>query len=70
MEQDIRWEQRFSNYVKALHKLTQAVDYINHKFIDEDEPIDENDSDYVLDEMIREGSISDLNTLTSWPGRQ
>jgi hypothetical protein len=29
MEKDIRWEQRFSNYVKALDKLRQSVDYIN-----------------------------------------
>jgi hypothetical protein len=30
MGQDIRWEQRFANYNKALAKLTQAVDYIKH----------------------------------------
>ena len=29
MEQDIRWKQRFSNYVKALNKLSEAVIYIN-----------------------------------------
>lgn len=34
MEQDIRWEQRFSNFVKALRKLSQAVEYIQHNFID------------------------------------
>lgn len=27
MEHEIRWEQRFSNFVRALNKLTQAVDY-------------------------------------------
>ena len=54
MEQDIRWKQRFSNFVKALHKLTQAVEYIRHNFIDEDEPIDDSDLGHVLDEIIKE----------------
>jgi nucleotidyltransferase substrate binding protein (TIGR01987 family) len=57
MEQEIRWEQRFSNFEKALHKLSQAVEYIKHNFLNEDEPIDESDSGYVLDEMIKEGLI-------------
>lgn len=57
MEQGIRWEQRFSNFVKALRKLSQAVEYIKHNFIDEDEPIDDSDKGYVLDEMIKEGLI-------------
>jgi nucleotidyltransferase substrate binding protein (TIGR01987 family) len=57
MEWDIRWEQRFSNYVKALHKLTQAIDYIKHNFISEDEPIDDSNLSYILDEIIREGLI-------------
>lgn len=57
MEQDIRWEQRFSNFLKALRKLSQAVEYIKHNFIDEDEPIDDSDLGYVLDEMIKEGLI-------------
>jgi len=57
MEQEIRWEQRFSNFVKALRKLSQAVEYIKHNFIDEEEPIDDSDLGYVLDEMIKEGLI-------------
>lgn len=57
MEQDIRWEQRFSNFVKALHKLTQAVEYIKNNFINEAEPIDGSDLGYILDEIIREGLI-------------
>lgn len=57
MEQDIRWEQRFSNFVKALHKLTQAVEYIGHNFTDDDKPVDDSDLGYVLDEMIKEGVI-------------
>ena len=35
MEQDIRWKQRFSNFVKALNKLSEAVSYINTNFDDE-----------------------------------
>ncbi len=49
--------QRFSNFVKALSKLSQAVEYIKHNFLDEDEPIDDSASGYVLDEMIKEGLI-------------
>lgn len=41
MEQDIRWEQRFSNFVKALNKLSQAVEYIKHNFNEKDETINE-----------------------------
>ncbi len=57
MEQDIRWEQRFANFNKALKKLNQAVEYIRHNFLDEDEPIDDSDLGFVLDEMIKEGLI-------------
>lgn len=57
MEQGIRWEQRFSNFVKALRKLSQAVEYIKQHFIDEDKPVGGGDVDHVLDEMIREGLI-------------
>jgi nucleotidyltransferase substrate binding protein (TIGR01987 family) len=52
MEQDIRWEQRFSNYIKALHKLDQAVGYIKSNLND-----NESNQDIVLDEMIKEGLI-------------
>lgn len=57
MEPDIRWKQRFSNFVRALHKLSQAVEYIKHNFMEEDDPIDEGDLGFVLDEMIKEGLI-------------
>ena len=55
MGKDIRWEQRFANYRKALHKLTQAIDYIKAK----SSPIESEESDpqYVLDEIIKEGLI-------------
>ena len=53
MEQDIRWEQRFSNYRKALHKLTQAIQYIKNA---SDTQTDENEQ-IVLDEIVKEGLI-------------
>lgn len=53
--QDIRWQQRFSNYIKALEKLNQAVNKIKTDY-----PIDENgniNSDAFLDDIIKEGVI-------------
>ena len=55
MAQDIRWEQRFFNYRKAVEKLRQAVKYIKDKFEEEDEDIDQAES--VLDEVLKEGLI-------------
>jgi len=48
--EDIRWEQRFLNYNKALKKLAEAIGYIK---ID----IDDNSTDVVLGEIIKEGLI-------------
>lgn len=54
MELDIRWQQRFANYVKALHKLTQAVEYIRaYTGIDVDSKV----LDTTLDEIMKEGLI-------------
>jgi nucleotidyltransferase substrate binding protein (TIGR01987 family) len=53
--QDIRWQQRFSNYVKAFLKLEEAVLKIKKKYqIQEDGTIDE---DSFLDDIIKEGLI-------------
>lgn len=52
MEKDIRWEQRFSNYIKAVDKLSQSVKYIQENFTTEASLEDE-----ILDEMIKEGII-------------
>lgn len=55
---DIRWEQRFSNFVKALDKLSQSVNYIKRKYSeDEDTAINNEELLSVLDEMIKEGLI-------------
>ena len=50
---DIRWEQRFSNFLKAFDKLKQSVEYISNIF----EIRDDTDEDVILDEMIKEGLI-------------
>ncbi|AOW20589.1 nucleotidyltransferase substrate binding protein [Urechidicola croceus] len=54
-KEDIRWEQRFSNYVKAFSKLDQAVTKIKEDFeIDDEGNIDD---DEFLDDIIKEGLI-------------
>ncbi|TDS18884.1 nucleotidyltransferase substrate binding protein (TIGR01987 family) [Maribacter caenipelagi] len=54
-KEDIRWEQRFSNYVKAFNKLDQAVTKIKEDYaVDEDGNIDD---DEFLDDIIKEGVI-------------
>jgi nucleotidyltransferase substrate binding protein (TIGR01987 family) len=53
--QDIRWQQRFSNYVKAFVKLEEAVLKIKEEYnIDENGTIAE---DNFLDDIIKEGLI-------------
>lgn len=49
MEQDVRWIQRFSNFLKALEKLRQSVVYLEQHNPDQNEE--------VLTEMIKEGLI-------------
>jgi nucleotidyltransferase substrate binding protein (TIGR01987 family) len=57
MEQGIRWQPRFSNFEKALQKLSQAIEYIKQNFTDKNDPIDDSKYGFVLDEMIKEGLI-------------
>ena len=54
-KKDIRWEQRFSNFTKALNKLEQAVDTIKSSFYS-DGAFDENGMD-AEDELLKEGLI-------------
>lgn len=57
-DNDIRWEQRFSNYKKALKKLSDAVYYIKNKLAKEEQSSDTNqNASDVLDEIIKEGLI-------------
>jgi nucleotidyltransferase substrate binding protein (TIGR01987 family) len=51
---NIRWEQRFSNYLKAFEKLSQSVSYIQLNTV---EDIGNNGRSVVLLEMIQEGLI-------------
>jgi nucleotidyltransferase substrate binding protein (TIGR01987 family) len=54
-KKDIRWEQRFSNYNKALKKLSDAITFIKE---DSNNPIvGSASSEEVLDEIIKEGLI-------------
>jgi nucleotidyltransferase substrate binding protein (TIGR01987 family) len=51
---DIRWEQRFSNYIKALDKLTESVIYIQDNFDKLNQSIEKSE---VLSELIQDGLI-------------
>lgn len=53
--QEIRWEQRFSNFKKALHKLTQAVDYLENQL--ESVRAKSLKDQTVLKEILKEGLI-------------
>ncbi|MFV8341269.1 nucleotidyltransferase substrate binding protein [Flavobacterium sp. XS2P39] len=55
--EDIRWEQRFSNFNKALRKLEESVVYIKHNFLGKKDELDSENSDHVVDELIKEGLI-------------
>lgn len=57
MEEKRRWNQRFSNFLKAFRKLAEAVDYIKDSDEDSDESPADDSADKVLDEIIREGLI-------------
>lgn len=53
----ITWEQRFSNYNKALSKLDESVKYIQQNFLNEDDELDTEELGYVVDELIKQGII-------------
>ncbi len=54
---EIRWEQRFSNFNKALKKLSQAVEYIKNNLAEQEIEIDYENAESILDEIIKEGLI-------------
>ncbi|HUH75576.1 MAG TPA: nucleotidyltransferase substrate binding protein [Chitinophagales bacterium] len=49
MTQDIRWQQRLSNYSKALKKLGTAIDYIKSSNLDKENK--------ALSDLIKQGLI-------------
>lgn len=55
--EDIRWEQRFSNFNKALHKLEESVNYIKVNFLDKDNELESDNLGHIIDELIKEGLI-------------
>jgi nucleotidyltransferase substrate binding protein (TIGR01987 family) len=55
-KEDIRWEQRFSNFNKALDKLDEAVVRIKEEYADEDGLVDEDSFLFDFD-IIKEGLI-------------
>lgn len=54
---DIRWEQRFSNFNKALLKLSEAVDYIKTHSGKNEKNLEIDSAEEVLEEIIKEGLI-------------
>ncbi|MDD2474438.1 MAG: HI0074 family nucleotidyltransferase substrate-binding subunit [Dysgonamonadaceae bacterium] len=57
MEQDVKWKPRFYNFLKALNKLTEAVDYIKHNMGGENQSVDKSEKGFVLDEVIKDGLV-------------
>lgn len=51
-QKDIRWEQRFSNFQKALRKLTKAVNIVN-----ENDSKNEDQLNASVQEILKEGLI-------------
>ena len=56
---DIRWEQRFVNYKRALLKFSQAVEYINQNFVGVVDDIKNHldTSQTILNDVLKEGII-------------
>ncbi len=55
--EDIRWEQRFANFNKALKKLTQAVELVKKDSVKNQIDPDDFSTGEILEEVIREGLI-------------
>jgi nucleotidyltransferase substrate binding protein (TIGR01987 family) len=55
--EDIRWEQRFSNYLKALEKLKQSIEYIQHDYEVKKNTLLNAKEEVILNEILKEGLI-------------
>ena len=56
--QDIRWEQRFRNFKKALNKLDEGVNYIQKNSLGRNNSEDDEESSgIVLNNLIKQGLI-------------
>lgn len=56
-DRDIRWEQRFSNFNKALIKLSEAIAYIKNDLAKKDIDVEDGKTGEILDEILKEGLI-------------
>ncbi len=56
-DKSIRWKQRFSNYNKALKKLTEAVNYIKKNLKEQEINLEIKNANEILDEILKEGLI-------------
>lgn len=54
---DIRWEQRFVNFRKALKKLSEAIEYIKKDLDKKELDIEHEDTEDVLEGIIKDGLI-------------
>jgi nucleotidyltransferase substrate binding protein (TIGR01987 family) len=54
---DIRWEQRFSNYRKALSKLSEAVKFVKQDVEENAIDLRSQKADELLDGIVKEGLI-------------
>ncbi len=54
---DIRWEQRFTNFNKALNKLTEAIEFIRKNLLNKENRIENDYTEEILDEILKEGLI-------------
>jgi nucleotidyltransferase substrate binding protein (TIGR01987 family) len=54
---DIRWEQRFDNFVKAFKKLSQAVEYVKNDWAKKEKDTQGETTQEIIDEILKEGLI-------------
>lgn len=55
--EDIRWEQRLSNFNKAVLKLEESVNYIKHNYLNDENELHAENLEDVVEELIKEGLI-------------
>ena len=55
--EELRWQQRFNNFSKALNKLTEAVEFVQNKLADHDIDIEDEKSENILYKIVRDGLI-------------
>lgn len=56
-ENGIRWDRRFSNFIKALSKLSEAVNLVKINFTEHDDSFGAGSDGNILEEVVKEGLI-------------